>query len=547
MGNGEINLKEWKMKEYPIKEQILTDIIEDKARTYPERVIFQFDDLKITFKQLNENINKAANGFKSLGIEKGDKVAIMMSNCPEFLYTWFGLNKIGAIEVPINTALKGDPLHHQLTQSDSKAIVAEAEFLDRVQLLEERLPNIKMLIIMDEPGQAFDISKMKFNCEKFSEIMSSPSTKPEADVRFNDVVSVLYTSGTTGPAKGVQMTNTYWYSIWSQSVKYCGYVPTDILYTGLPFFHGNAQGITIGSAIMADARAAIDKRFTATRHWDRIRKYGATEFNYIGGMPKMLLNQPEKPDDKDHPCRIAVGGGMTSDVWEKFKKRFNIGGLVEVYGMTECYCCLASPYDEIREGSCGKPITGWDVKIVDDDDMECAPGKSGEIICRPERDKAWLGTIGYYNMAGATAKLFKNLWMHSGDLGAMDEDGYFYFKGRKKEAIRRRGENITPHDIEKAIGNHPAVSQVAVVGVPSEVGEEEVKVCVVLREAQKMDPIDLMKWCEERLAYFMIPRFVEFRDSLPMTGSERVEKYKLKSEGVANCWDREKEGYVLKR
>ncbi|MBT7696857.1 MAG: AMP-binding protein [Desulfobacterales bacterium] len=547
MGNGSIDLNTWKMKEYPVKEQILTNIIEDKAGTYPDRVIFQFDDLKISFKMLNENINRAANGFKGLGIKKGDKVAIMMPNCPEFLYTWFGLNKIGAIEVPINTALKGAPLHHQLTQSDSIGIVADVEFLERVESLEEKLPEIDKLVLWAKPDTDIRIPKMKFNCVKFSELMESPSTKPEADVRFNDVVSVLYTSGTTGPAKGVQMTNTYWYSIWSESVKYCGYVPSDILYTGLPFFHGNAQGLTVGSAIMADARAAIDPRFTATAFWDRIRKYGATEFNYIGGMPKMLLNQPKKPDEGDHTCRIAVGGGMTEDVWAEFRDRFNIGNLVEVYGMTECYCCLASPHDEVRLGSCGKPITGWDVKIVDDDDMECPTGVPGEFTCRPERDKSWLGTTGYYNMPAATAKLFKNLWIHTGDLGHMDEDGYFYFHGRKKEAIRRRGENITPHDIEKAIGENPAVNAVAVVGVPSEVGEEEVKVSVVLREDHELDPVDLMKWCEDRLAYFMIPRFVEFRDSLPMTGSERVEKYKLKAEGVENCWDREKEGYVLKR
>jgi len=546
MGENTIDLNQWKVKDYPVKEQILTDIIEDKARTYPDRVIFQFDDLEIPYELLNENINKAANGFRGIGIRKGDKVAIMMPNCPEFLYTWFGLNKIGAIEVPINTAMKGDPLHHQLAQSDSKAIILDVQFLEKIESLEERLPDVETIVVWAGPGTELQIPKMRFDCGKFSDLMASPSTKPDAFLKFNDVVSIIYTSGTTGPAKGVQMTNTYWYSIWMESVKYCGYVPSDILYTGLPFFHGNAQGITVGSAILADAKAAIDPKFTASRHWDRIRNYGATEFNYIGGIPKMLLNQPKKPDDRDHTCRLAVGGGLTKDVWEEFQDRFNID-LVEVYGMTECYCCLASPYDEVRVGSCGKRVTGWDVKIVDDDDMECTAGTSGEIICRPERDKAWLGTTGYYNMPEATAKLFKNLWIHTGDLGHMDEDGYFYFQGRKKESIRRRGENITPHDIEKAIGEHPSVMQIAVVGVPSEVGEEEVKASIVLREGEELDPVGVMKWCEERLAYFMIPRFVEFRDSLPMTGSERVEKYKLKEEGVANCWDREKEGYVLKR
>jgi len=547
MDQGSIDLNTWKVKEYPVEQQILTDIIEDKARSYPDRIIFQFDDLQISWADLNDNINRAANGLLKMGIGRGDNVAIMMPNCPEFLYSWFGLNKIGAVEVPINTALKGDPLLHQLTKSDCKAILLDAEFLDRVQALEEKLPQMETMVVAAEPGVSVQIPKTKLKGLPFSELMESPATKPDVVVRFNDVVSILYTSGTTGPAKGVQMTNTYWYSIWMESVKYCGYKPSDILYTGLPFFHGNAQGITIGSAMLADARAAIDQRFTATAHWDRIRYYGATEFNYIGGMPKMLLNQPEKPDDRDHPCRTAVGGGMTEDVWAEFRDRFNIENLVEVYGMTECYVCLASPYNEVRLGSCGKPITGWEVKIVDDNDMECPPGKVGEFVCRPENGKPWLGTVGYYNMPEKTLKLFKNLWIHTGDLGLMDEDGYFYFQGRKKEALRRRGENITPHDIEKAIGENPAVMAVAIVGVPSEVGEEEIKASIVLREGHQLDPVDLMKWCEEKLAYFMVPRFVEFRDSLPMTGSEKVEKYKLTAEGVAKCWDREKVGYVLKR
>jgi crotonobetaine/carnitine-CoA ligase len=298
--------------------------------------------------------------------------------------------------------------------------------------------------------------------------------------------------------------------------------------------------------ILAEARAGIDPRFTASAHWERIRYYGATEFNYIGGIPGILLKQPEGPGDKDHPCRLAVGGGLSPDIWKTFEERFGMK-IIEVYGMTECFCCLVNPYDAVRYGSCGKPITGWDVKIVDDEDFECPPGKAGEFVCRPERDKPWLGTVGYYNMPDETAKLFKNLWMHTGDLGKMDEDGYFYFMGRKKEAIRRRGENITPHDLESAMGEHPAIFEVAVVGVPSDVGEEEVKASIVLKQGEKLDPIDLMKFCEERLAYFMIPRYVEFRDSLPKTGSERVEKYKLKKEGVANCWDREKAGYKLKR
>ncbi len=536
----------WNMQEYAQEERVLTDIIEDKARQNPNHVVFQFRDDPITLGEFNDHINKVANGFLALGIKKGDKVAIMLPNCPEFLYTWFGLNKIGAVEVPINSALKGDGLTYQITYADCVALVADTQFLENLNNVADRLTTVRHTIFLDTQGSTDGVPKLP-GCEEmsFADFSDRPSTNPDVQVHFNDTASILFTSGTTGVSKGVQMSHHYWYEIWSESVKYSRYTEDDILYTGLPFFHGNAQGITIGPAILADARAVIVERFSASRLWDDCRRWECTEANYIGGIIPILLKQEKHENDGDNPIRLMVGAAAPQDEWHEFQRRFNTK-ILEVYGMTECYCCLASPYDEPRAGSCGKAITGWDVQIVDDDNKECEPGKLGEFIARSQRE--YVGTSGYYNNSEATDDLIQGGWMHTGDLGRMDEDGYFFFVDRKKQAIRRRGENISSFEVESVISAHDDVLESCVVGVPSELGEEEVKAVVVFKEGRSLSEEDIVHWCEPRLAYFAIPRYIAIRSELPKTPSQRVEKFKIKKEGITeDCWDREEAGIVLKR
>ncbi len=535
----------WRMQEYSQHDRVLTHIIEDKAKRNPYHVVFQFRDDPITLEELNERINRVANGLLALGVRPGDKVAIMLPNCAEFLYTWFGANKIGAVEVPINVALKGDGLVYQIVQSDSVVLVADTEYMDRLGDVLDRLEAVHHFVFRSRDPAAPLPRVPRGTALSFQELLGHSSSAPGIKVRYSDMASILYTSGTTGVSKGVEMSHHYWYAIWSEAVKYARYTDEDVLYTGLPFFHGNAQGITIGPAILADAKAVIVERFSASQLLDDCRRWNCTEANYIGGIIPILLKQPPREDDADNPLRLMVGAAAPADEWHTFQKRFNTK-LLEVYGMTECYCCLASPYDAPRPGSCGKPITGWDVKIVDDDDNEVPPGTVGEIIARSNR--MFVGTTGYYKKPEATLELFRNGWIHTGDLGRMDEDGYFYFVDRKKQAIRRRGENISSFEVEAVINAHPAVLESCVVGVPSDVGEEEVKAVVVLKPGQKVTEEELIRWCEPRMAYFAVPRYIAIRPSLPKTPSERVEKFKLKEEGItADCWDREKAGIKLKK
>jgi crotonobetaine/carnitine-CoA ligase len=251
----------------------------------------------------------------------------------------------------------------------------------------------------------------------------------------------------------------------------------------------------------------------------------------------ILMKQPPRDDDSDNPLRLMVGAAAPSHLCSAFERRFNTL-ILEGYGATESTVCLVNPIDSRRHGSCGKPITGWDVRIVDDDDNPVPSGTTGEIVARPLRP--YLGTSGYDGMPEATLELTRNLWLHTGDLGYQDEDGYFYFVDRKKQALRRRGENISSFEVEAVIGSHPAVVECCVVGVPSELGEEDVKAVIVLHNSVVIEHKDIIEWCRPRLAQFAIPRYVAFRPSLPKTPSERVEKHRLKSEGVtSDCWDRE--------
>jgi len=536
----------WNMQEYSQHDRVLSKIIEDKARQHPNHVVFQFRDDPITLEELNARINKAANGFLELGVKHGDKVAIMMPNSPEFLYVWFGLNKIGACEVPVNVALKGQGLAYQMVQSDCVALVADLQYLDRLEGIAGELVAIRHIVYTDSADcGAAQPTWDGFEHMTYAEFSDRSEDSPDVVVHYSDLASILYTSGTTGVSKGVMFSHHYWYDIWAESVKYSRYTDDDVLYTGLPFFHGNAQGITVGPALLADAKAVIVDRFSASRLWDDCRRWECTEANYIGGIIPILLKQDQHENDGDNPVRLMVGAAAPQDEWHEFQKRFNTK-ILEVYGMTECYCCLVSPYDEPRAGACGKTITGWDVRIVDDDDNECEPNSLGEFVARS--NKMFVGTTGYYNKPEATIELFKNGWIHTGDLGRMDEDGHFFFVDRKKQAIRRRGENISSFEVESVVSSHDDVLESCVVGVPADVGEEEVKAVVVLKEGRTTTEEELIRWCEPRMAYFAIPRYIAIRDSMPKTPSERVEKFKLKDEGItSDCWDREAEGIVLER
>jgi crotonobetaine/carnitine-CoA ligase len=313
----------------------------------------------------------------------------------------------------------------------------------------------------------------------------------------------------------------------------------DRIYSALPLYHANPQVYCVLAALVANASVIVAPRFSASRFWDDVRKYHATAFSYVGAVLPILLAQPERPNEKDVPARKCFGGGAPKEVYEAVTQRFGVE-VLELYGMSEtgAWNTINRP-GRGRSGTVGELRAGFEVKIFDDKDNELPPGKIGEIVIRPT--KPYIMFDGYYKSPEETVKCSSNWWFHTGDLGRIDKEGYYYFCGRKKESIRRGGENISPYDIEKETNKHPAVAESAAFGISDSTMGEEIKLAIVLRPSQTLTPEEIIAWCEPRLPKFMVPRYIEFMEKLPKSASEKMQRVALKEQGItANTWDRQR-------
>jgi len=321
--------------------------------------------------------------------------------------------------------------------------------------------------------------------------------------------------------------------------------PEDVLFTCLPLFHANARILCLYPALLLGTKTVIYERFSASRFWDRVRKADATIFNSLGAMANFIYNQPGKEDDGDNPVRVCMAYPMPPAIYEDFEKRYNLK-VVEGYGLTELAIITYNPYDKPKIGSCGKETKGFEVRIVDENDFPVPPGTVGEIVARGR--VPWATSSEYYNMPEKTIELVRNHFFHTGDAGYLDEDGYLYFVDRIKDYIRVRAENISSFEVERSVNAHPKVSESAAISVKSEHAEDEVKIVVVLKRGEKLALEELLDFCQERMPYFAVPRYVEFVEDLPKTPTDRVQKNRLREAGItANTWDREKAGYKVKR
>jgi crotonobetaine/carnitine-CoA ligase len=309
----------------------------------------------------------------------------------------------------------------------------------------------------------------------------------------------------------------------------------DVFYTTLPLFHVNAQMLTTMGALVSGRPMVLAPRFSASGFMDDVRAHGATVFNYIGAMLTMIFKQPERADDAENPARLTVGGAAPAELWRAFESRFGLT-ILELYGLTETATfCLANPSGDIRLGKIGRPVSWSEVRVESKPGVEAPAGTPGEITIRATRPDVLFK--GYYKNDEATRAAMEGGWFHSGDRGRQDEDRYFVFLDRLKDAIRRRGENISSYEVERVVNTHPSIAESAAVGVPSDLGEEEVMIVVVAQAGETVDPAELVAYCADRMAKFMVPRYVLVRDGLPKTATERVQKFKLREEGFAAAWD----------
>ncbi len=527
--------------EHPVKDRLLGRLLEDRAAQYGDRQFLNFKGSQsISYRELNDSANRFAQGLIGLGLSKDKKLAIMLPNCPEYLYLLFGAAKIGAITVPINTAYKGPLLTHLLNNSDAEVLIIDAQYLDVINEIANDLSGLKTLLIYSEQEIKEQELKADWRTLSLASLDKSSSEPPKSDVRHTDTVMILYTGGTTGPSKGVVMTHHFYYFYAHLVKESIGYTPQDVSYTCMPLFHINAQIGSIVSALYAGAEVALYQRFSARTFWDEIRSSGATIFLGMGAVGNILAKNPPSPLDNQNEVRLAVIVPPPEDL-EGFERRFGLRVIYETFGMTEALIIPPKLYEPRRRGCCGKPIGDYEIRIVDDDDLPLGPQQTGELVFRPRHPHTMMS--GYYKRPEATLESFRNLWFHTGDLGYLDDEGFLYYVGRKKDAIRRRGENISAYEIESVVNQHPSVLESAAIAVPSELGEDDVKIVVVLKPGAKLSAEDLIRFCEPQMAYFMVPRYVDFRSFLPKNPSQRIEKYKLREDGLTDStWDRVKAG-----
>jgi crotonobetaine/carnitine-CoA ligase len=447
--------------------------------------------------------------------------------------------------VPINLANKGDFLSHIINTSDAKIIVIDRQLIDRLKFIENDLSKLEKVVVWTKSPGSEELPKLKFEVVDYKELAQSSPERVQVENRASEPQMIIYTSGTTGPAKGVLQPHSMIYLSALEYAKAARARPEDILFTCLPLFHANARILCLYPAMLLETKAVIYERFSASRFWDWIRQAKATIFNSLGAMANFIYNQPRREDDKDNPIRVCMAYPMPPAIYEDFEKRFNVK-VVEGYGLTELAIITYNPYGRPKIGSCGKETSSFEVRILDENDFPVPSRTVGEIVARGK--VPWSTASGYYNMPEKTVELFRNYFTHTGDAGYLDEDGYLYFVDRIKDYIRVRAENISSFEVERSVNAHAKVSESAAISVKSEHAEDEVKIIVVLKQGEKMTPEELLDFCQERMPYFAVPRYVEFVETLPKTPTDRVQKSLLREAGITeNTWDREKAGYKVKR
>ncbi len=491
------------------------------AKARPDETFLWAEGHEVTRGALATVALKVAGFLESLPLATGTRIGAMLMNRPEFLAVWFGTNAAGMTLVPYNAALRGDDLDYQLRHSKTRILFVEAALLPHVSAVFDRIEDLTVVVVGGKapPGMIPWEFVTTFD----------PGTISE-ELRDGEIMEIVYTSGTTSRPKGVVWRFGLMSLIAETLTRHLALGPEDRLMVVLPLFHGNAQ-LSTAMTIMCEGSMLLVPRFTVSRFWELAREGGATEVNFLGPLLTMLYNQPPAESDADNPIRVAFSAATPAPIHEAFERRFGLT-VVEGYGLTETGINTANPLDPARRkvGSIGLALPYNEVAILGDDLAELPPGQPGEICVRPAAlTDGLMQRIEYVDDPEATATLWRGGWLHTGDEGVMDEEGFFTFLDRKKDVIRRRGENIASQQVEHALLSHPKVGQAAVVGIPSDLGEEEVLALIVALEP--VTPEELAAYCLERLAAFKVPEWYSFVEELPTTPTGRVKKALLKTRG----------------
>lgn len=521
-------------------------VVRRAAEAYGDRPFLDVQGDIYSFADIQRESCRLANGLAGLGVAKGQTVVSMLDNSADAVLLWFALNKLGAISVPVNTALKGEFLRHQVSDANATLVIAETEYAERISLVVEQLPHLQVIAYRGAAPTAALAGKRLLSLET---LRSNDCSDPQVEVIPSDLTMLIYTGGTTGPSKGCMISHNNACNEARQINEAHGRTPQSITWTPLPLFHLNATVTTVLCNLMIGARAVIYPRFSVSGFWPDIERSGANEANLLASMAPLLAEAPE--NDAMQRCigqlNKVYSAPFTSEVQQRWRERFGVRHTVggAGFGLTECAIVTMLPFGAPEKPGCaGRRCDSFDIRVVDDNDIELPYGTPGELIVRPLKPHVMFE--GYWNRPADTLKVMRNMWFHTGDIGKIDEDGFFFFLDRKKDYMRRGGENISGFEMERTFIAHPEIAEVAVHAVFSELSEDEVKVTAVLHEGSRLDEEALCRWAIERVPYYAVPRFIEFRSELPKSPVGRVLKYQLRDEGItAKTWDRVRAGVTF--
>ena len=537
---------------FPPEQWTLPAVLEHQASHRSDRPFLSWQDngRPHTFAEVNATVNRLARGLRALGVRQHELVGILLPNCLEFIYAWFALSKLGAVEVAISDAYKGSFLTHPLRLSGARVLITTAALASRLLDIEHDIPDLQHLVLVRTADTDESVPRLRrIAVSRLEELFTHDASNPGVTITPRDTAAVLMTSGTTGASKGVIMPHSQFYFFAEEDVQLVRLEEQDIYMTGFPLFHGNAQFLTVYPCLIAGAHVVLYPRFSASDWCGRARRSGATVTNLLGATMAFILAQPASSSDRDHPVRRIYAAPLSPDLGKQFTQRFGVSEFVDGFGQTEISNVFMTPPGAERPpGASGVLVAQWfEARLVDPDtDEEVAEGHVGELLVRHR--VPGIISNGYLGIPEKTLETWRNLWFHTGDALRRDSNGWYYFVDRVKDALRRRGENISSFEVEAGVRSHPAVAECAVVGVRADqaAGEDEVMACVVLKAGMSVSHEELITWCDARMPSFMVPRYIEFMQTLPQTPTEKIRKKELRERGVTTAtWDRMRADYTL--
>jgi carnitine-CoA ligase len=510
-------------------------VLDQRAEQFGDRVMMSIAGTPVTFAQMRDRSCAAANVLAEVGVERGETVALFTGTCPEWVYFWLGAARIGAVSAAVNGASKGEFLSHALRLSRAAVVITDAERHPRLREVSDSVETLRSILVQGDSLTA-------------ALAHASTAAPDVAPAGPDDIGALFFTSGTTGPSKAVATTWPYLFGVADTAASAWEFGSGDVLWTAMPLFHLSAAP-TVLAPMLVGGTSVLADGFHPASVWDEIRESGATGFAGAGAMVSMLWNLPPDPRDAELPLRFISAAPISADLYRDIERRYGCR-VVTMYGMTEAFpIAYKAVSDEGVPGTSGRVNPAFDLRIVDSFANSVPRGTVGEIVCRARATHAM--SEGYVSSApgrgGLQVEPHRD-WFHTGDLGKLDADQNLTYVDRVKDSLRRRGENVSSVEVETTVMRHPAVLEAAAVGIPSELGEDDILVLITLRPDATVDFTDLLDFCSERMPYFCVPRYLEVLDEIPKNVIGRIRKDVLRSRGLgAGAWDREAHGYVLIR